>query len=249
MHGKQGLFDRPWVCLGLGLLVFPIGKLLIVPNLMFNFIVTLVHETGHAAAAWFMGMPAIPKISLAGDGGVTQFWEQRIALVVLVMAGLAYGAFHFRDRKPAAVGFIAVLLVYPFLAFTRHHETLAIAGGVLFEIAAAAYCFNVCLRRNLKRPFERPLYAMIGWWLVANRTMENVLMLTDTGYRAEREIIDSTLAAGLTHDLMLLPDLMGISAEAVLVLFLIPCLLVVPACALHAWWKPRVESLDEEDPA
>ena len=57
---------HPWGALGAGILVFPIAKLLYIPNYVFNFLTTLVHECGHAICAWLMGMPSIPTISPMG---------------------------------------------------------------------------------------------------------------------------------------------------------------------------------------
>ena len=71
--GLPPWLDRPWVAIGIGLVAFPIAKLLFVPSYVFNFLAVLVHEIGHAACAWLMGMPSIPAVSPAG-GGVT-IWQ------------------------------------------------------------------------------------------------------------------------------------------------------------------------------
>ena len=80
---KPSLLDRPYLCLAIGLLAFPVAKLLWLPNYMFNFLTTLVHECGHSACAWLMGMPSIPTVSLAG-GGVA-LWQEQSKLLAVVM--------------------------------------------------------------------------------------------------------------------------------------------------------------------
>jgi len=237
---KPSLFERPYLCLAIGLLAFPLAKLLWLPNYMFNFLTTLVHECGHAACAWLMGMPSIPSVSMAG-GGVTMWQEQSKGLAVAVWIGIGALACAARRVKVPFVALCVVALVYPFVAFTKGKDVFAIFGGVLFEVGGAAACFTVCLGAKLERPFERPLYAVWGWWMLLNRMTEACLMLSDSAYRLERRVIQSGLAEGLTDDLAMVDLLLNVPAHRVLWFVLAIGALSLPISIGIARWMRRAE--------
>lgn len=234
---KPAFFDRPWVCLGIGLLAFPVAKLLWLPNYMFNFLTTLVHECGHAACAWLMGMPSIPAVSLAG-GGVTQWQEQAKPLAVLMWIGIVSLAWLVRRAKVPLVVLIVVAIAYPFVAFTKGKDVFAIFGGILFEVFGAAACLTVCLGAKLERPFERPLYAVWGWWMLLNRMTETYRMLTDNSYRLAHRVIESGLAAGLADDMTVMEDLLNVSPHNIeRFLLLLGLLSLAISIALGRWMR------------
>jgi hypothetical protein len=218
---------HPAAALAIGLLSFPLAKLLWIPNYVFNFLTTLVHEVGHSAFAWFMGMPSIPSVSVAG-GGMTVWGEQMLLVCAAVFLGLGALAWRFRERKAVLIPLVVLLVLYPVLALTRAKLLLAIAGGVLFEIGGATACFVVVLGVPLERAFERPLYALWEWWMLLNRGAETVLMLRSPGYRQSQAIINSGLAAGMTSDLQRLRESLGLGDEGVLWLVLVLCILALP---------------------
>jgi hypothetical protein len=225
---------HPVVALVAGLVAVPLAKLLWVPNYVFNFLTTLVHECGHFAGAWLMGMPAIPSVGLAG-GGVTWHGDQVLVLALAVWLALGVTAWRCRDRKPLFVAFVAAAALYPALAFTRAAGCVVSAGGVLLEVGAASACLAVALGAHLERPIERPLYALWGWWMLINRTAETVLMLRSPAYWERQRVYESGLAAGLTNDLETLRAALGASPRAVLLAVLVLCLLALPAAFLVAW--------------
>jgi peptidase M50B-like protein len=219
---------KPWPALGLGLLAVPVAKLLYVPNYVFNFLTTLVHEIGHSLAAWLMGMPSIPTVSPLG-GGVTVWRDQVFVLALAVWAGLIALAWRARTRPPLWIPLGVAALVYPLLAFTPARSAVASAGGVLLEIGGAAICFTLVLGHPLERPFERPLYALWGWWMLVNRAAETYLMLRSEAYWESQRVIQSGLAAGLTSDLEVLRSSLGWPPGPVLVITLLLCLAALPA--------------------
>jgi hypothetical protein len=226
---------HPAAALGIGLLAFPLAKLLWIPNYVFNFLTTLVHEIGHSACAWLMGMPSIPAVSPLG-GGVALWGEQKLWLCALWLAGLGYGAYVVRRRRALLGAALAAAGVYAPLALTRSgSELFAVAGGVLFEIGGAAACFYVVMAVELRRPYERPLYALWGWWMLLNRTAETVLMLTNKAYWESQRVIQSGLAAGLPEDLSRVQRGLGLAPELFLLLVLILCVLALPGAGAAAW--------------
>lgn len=231
---------RPAASLGIGLAVFPVAKLIYIPNYVFNFLTTLVHEIGHSLFAWLMGRPSIPTVSVAG-GGVTVWGDRSIPLCVALWVALAALLYRFRKHPWARIGLAAAMVAYPLLALSGANEFVAIAGGVLLEIAGAAACFVVVFAVALQRPFERSLYALWGWWMVLNRGAETILMLRSSSYRDAQAVIDSGLAAGLTSDLERLRIGAGGSAELVLGTVLALCVLALPASGLIALLIRRSE--------
>lgn len=236
---RVGLFQRPYVCLAIGLAVFPVAKLLWFPNYIFNFLTTLVHECGHAACAWFVGMPSIPAVSIAG-GGVTTWQEQNWQIAVLVWIGLGALAWKARRAKAFFIPLAVLAAAYPAIAFTKLGLALAIFGGILFEVGGAAACFVACLGAHLERPFERPLYALWGWWMVLNRICESWLILTDASYRLQHRVIESGLAEGIPSDLTQFTLQLNVSPRPVLYLILALCLLALPiSIGIARWMRGR----------
>ncbi|HTF55788.1 MAG TPA: hypothetical protein VK661_00845 [Planctomycetota bacterium] len=220
-------WNSPAASLVIGLVAFPLAKLLYIPNYVFNFLTTLVHECGHSLFAWLMGMPSLPTASVAG-GGVTVWGEQRWYLCVAALAGIVALAWRHRQSPGIWIPLAVAALIYPLLAFTGAHELVAIAGGVALECLGAAACFFTVLAVALERPFERPLYALWGWWMILNRGAETILMMRSRAYWESHAVIDSGLAAGLTSDLGMLRQKMGISPMVLLGVVLTLCLAALP---------------------
>lgn len=219
---------HPAAAFGIGLAAFPLSKALFLPNYVFNFLTTLVHEIGHCAFAWFMGMPSIPGVSILG-GGITVWQEQKLPICLAWLAAIGWLGWRFRERRAAVVAAVAGGVVYALLAFTPAREFLPVAGGVLFEVGGAAACFFVATAPALSREFERPLYALWGWWMLLNRGAETVLMLRDRAYWNASTVYESGLAAGLTNDLEVIREKLGTAPEPMLRAVLLLCFLALPA--------------------
>ncbi|MCC6742006.1 MAG: hypothetical protein IT452_23500 [Planctomycetia bacterium] len=219
---------HPAAAFAIGLAAFPLSKALFLPNYVFNFLTTLVHEIGHCACAWFMGMPSIPGVSILG-GGITVWQEQKLPICLAWLAAIGWLGWRFRETRAAVAAASAGGVVYALLAFTAAREFLPVAGGVLFEIGGAAACFYVATAPALRREFERPLYALWGWWMLLNRGAETVLMLRDRAYWNANTVYESGLAAGLTNDLEVIRDRLGTAPEPMLKVVLLLCILALPA--------------------
>ena len=222
--------------LGIGLVAFPLAKLLYIPNYVFNFLTTLVHECGHSLFAWLMGMPSIPTVSVAG-GGVTVWGQQVWIICVAILAGLIWLAWRLRESPALWIPVAVAAFIYPLLAFTGAKHVVPVAGGVVLECLGAAACFYTVFAVHLERPFERPLYALWGWWMILNRGAETILMLKSPAYWESQAVIESGLAAGLTSDLEVLRQGMGVSPKLVLVLVLLLCLAALPGAFAAAWLR------------
>lgn len=221
-----------------GLAFYPLARLVYIPAYVLNFLATFVHECGHSLVAWSMGCVSIPTVSIAG-GGVAPWYGPYLPLQLAVVGGLGFAAWHFRNRKVAAaiLGILAVLCGA--ITFSGRYEPAILAGGVLFELGGAAACFVVAISGDLERPFERPLYALWGWFMLLNRGSETVLMLRDPAYYESQRVYESGLAAGLTNDLHAFQAALGWSAKTLTGTVFVLCLLVLPAAGAISWWRRR----------
>lgn len=226
--GWRKVLGHPAAAFAIGLAAFPLSKALFLPNYVFNFLTTLVHEIGHCAFAWLMGMPSIPGVSILG-GGITVWQEQKLPICLAWLAAIGWLGWRFRERRAALAAAVAGGVAYLLLAFTSAREFLPVAGGVLFEVGGAAACFYVATGPSLRREFERPLYALWGWWMLLNRGAETVLMLRDRAYWNASTVYESGLAAGLTNDLEVIRDRLGTAPEPMLKVVLLLCVLALPA--------------------
>ena len=238
--GARRWLGHPAVAMGIGLLVFPLAKALWIPNYVFNFLTTLIHEIGHAACAWSMGRFSIPSVGIGG-GGVTVWSDPSWFIGLLVWAGLGWLAWTIRARRGFLVPLILACVAYPLLAFTWANEFFCIAGGILFELAGASLCFYRALSPHHANPLDRPIYALWGWWMLLNRGSETVLMLRDPGYWESQAIYDSGLAAGLTNDLEVMREQLAVTSPGpILWGVLLLCILCIPAALVALWVRKRM---------
>src|SRR3954469_8377582 len=82
---------EPWLSLGIGLVTAPVFAWTPILQYMGWFLASLVHEMGHAAFAWFCGMPAVPAISIAGYAAAVHS-DQSMFLALLVALAISAGA-------------------------------------------------------------------------------------------------------------------------------------------------------------
>jgi len=245
--GWRAFLRHPWVAMGIGLVAFPLSKAFFLPNYVFNFLTTLVHEIGHCVCAWLMGMPSIPGVSILG-GGMTVWFDQKPSICLAWMAAIGWLGWRFREKKTSVAAAVAGVALYALLAFTAAREFLPVAGGVLFEIAGAGVCFFVALGPPLRREFERPLYALWGWWMLLNRGTETVLMLRDRAYWNASTVYESGLAAGLVNDLEVIRERLRCAPEALLKVVLLGCVLCLPLAIAARFAVSRFTRADAASP-
>jgi hypothetical protein len=147
---------RALLHLGIGIAIALVFKLTCLGNGLRVF----AHELGHAVAAWSMGRFAIPTAI-----GFTFTADQKTGAAILAWAGIAWAAWHFRERRGLLGVLIAAAIVYPFIAFSRREELFVLAMGHGGEIAFASFAFVRAIGGNVYQEEERPLYAGIAWYL------------------------------------------------------------------------------------
>jgi hypothetical protein len=212
--------DRPLVYLGIGAvaaLAFTVTPLL---KYMGWFLASLVHETGHAAAAWAMGCPAIPAIRLDGHAAAVHGEQSKIfAACVLV----ALGIYAWR-RRSKLLGALAI--VYPLLAFTGVRDGLFLLAGHLSEIAFGGVFFWRALVGGFTQSrAERAAYAACAWYfVVSNVWLAGGLIFSES----VRAWYRGSGSFGLENDYLRLAKSLHVGVGAVAFFMLLVALATLP---------------------
>lgn len=206
---------------GFGLAVLVIA----VPFLRFalSYIGVLVHELGHSAVSWLFGYPAIPALDFSYGGGVSLTFGRRPMLVVafVLCLVLAVGAAWRHPRLRLLAGMLVGLWILA--SVTALHEVVILAMGHAAELMFAALCLHRAITgEGTERRIERPLYAMVGWFLILEGTWFAWGLLTDPG---RRQAYEDAKGGGHWMDFSrLAEDYFGVDLSVVAVLFLLACL-------------------------
>lgn len=222
----------PWLHWGVGAAASVVFLWLPFTAWMCWFLASLVHEMGHAACAWFFGMPAIPVISLAGEAAAVH-QDQSTFLVACVTVALVGLAWRFLEGRSRWITIACVVPTYLALAFTDGKELLHLSAGHGAELVFA----GVCLFRALDGGFtesaaERVTYAMLGWAIWARNVSLCFGLATSADARAQYE---GSGSFGLTNDyLRIAHDVTNTSVSSVAVVMLFAAACVAPA-AVGVW--------------
>lgn len=200
---------------------------------VFHVLVTLVHELGHAAAAWAFGTPAVPAFDFVYGGGVTIDPGRSTGLMILIYA--AFAAIALRLRR-AGAGWVAAfglwVVVYTLAAFTPVHEAIEIAMGHGSELVfAGIFLFRALDGRACRVPAERPLYAACAVFILLSDVAFASGLLTSGAKVAEYE---NAKGGGHWMDFSRLADeYLHVDLQAVAFFFLLACC-AVPVIAVFA---------------
>jgi hypothetical protein len=212
--------DSPLVYLGLGAvlaLAFTLTPLL---RYMGWFLSSLVHETGHCAAAWAVGCPSIPAIRISGEAAAVH-GEQSTIFALGVLVGIAYCAWR---KRSIPLG--AVALLYPLVAFTGLRDAFFLLAGHLGEIAFG----GIFLWRALVGGFthsrpERVTYATCAWYLIASNVwLAGGLMFSES----VRQWYGRSGSFGLVNDYLRLAKSWHMGVGAVAFFMLLVAIASVP---------------------
>ncbi len=227
----------PWFFISIGALLAPL--LTFTPILQYAgwFFGSLCHESGHAAMGWYLGCPSIPAIRLDGHAAAIH-QEQSKFLCAIVMAAFAWLAWRDRASRGRQVTWIALLAIYPVLAFTGAREAAFLFAGHLGELAFATYFLSRAVSGGFTgSAAERAAHAMVGWFLVGR----NVWLAGGLLWKESvRDWYADSGSFGLVNDyLRIAREVFGSSIAVPATAMLVVALLVLPTAL---WIGKRSES-------
>lgn len=149
-----------------GALLYPIIHSIGFLDLMFYYITCIVHELGHCIMDIAFGIIPIPAFDFAHGGGETLGVNAISGGRFVIIGILLLLIFLSRENRPLMICLIVGAALYPFLAFTAMKDILIYAGGHLGEAVGIYICFYRCAFAGNAKQFERPLYSIIGWWMI-----------------------------------------------------------------------------------
>jgi hypothetical protein len=184
---------------------------------------TLVHEMGHAIFGWLFGYPSFPAFDVIWGGGVTIHTERSALLRILIYVGFA-GLFWVYRKNRGTLIFLAILvLIYSVCAFTAIHSVLILFMGHGTELVVAGlFIYRSLSGRAIIHAVERPLYGIIGFFIVFADISMAYKLLTSFAYRQ-----DYLAAKGGDMDMdfiVIARDYLHSDMASVVVVFLACCL-------------------------
>jgi hypothetical protein len=182
----QHIKSAAWKSLGggLALTVF----ILFIPFLsyIFNYLLTLVHEFGHAIAGWLYGYPSIPAFDFVYGGGITSHQERKIIIVIVIYLLFASLVYLYRKKPFTLVFLLIIVVLYTVFAFTSGHQVIILFMGHGFELLfAIVFLYRALSGSSIIVPIERPLYAFLGFFIVFIDIRFAHRLMTSTAFQAD----------------------------------------------------------------
>jgi hypothetical protein len=213
-----------WLSYGGGLAAALVVIAFPLAHFVFSYFTTLVHEMGHAAAGWLFGYPSIPAFDFTYGGGITLQQDRVLLLVVGIAAAAAWGAVALRTHAALRNALAACLALYVLLAATQGHHAVILAMGHGGELLFATLFLHRALSgRGCTIPLERPLYGLVGWFVVLSDVGFVWRLLTSPFHRG---LYEEAKGGGHWMDFSrLAEEFLHVRLETVAVVFLVLCML------------------------
>ena len=240
IHGGGGMFDNlqgikkeGWISLGIGL---PLALCAyFIQNLRFilSYVTILVHELGHAFFSWIFGFWAVPAFDFTyGGGRAPMDLSNRHIWVVAIVYALFVWLFYLNRKRAAPLVIIALfVMLYTACAFTMAHKLIILYMGHGTELVfAGIFFYRTISGSSILNAMERPLYAMLAFFIEISCVMFAIKLLTDN---VEKIIYTRGLTVGGdTNDFVCMQEMLGLDSINIVVMFFLACCLIPPAAAL-----------------
>ncbi len=185
---------------------------------------TLVHEMGHAIFGWVFAYPSFPAFDVIWGGGVTLHTQRSTTLLILIYIGFAGLLWLYRKNRATVVFLIAVACIHALFSYTSIHSILIIFMGHGTELVIAGlFIYRALTGRAVVHAVERPLYGIIGFFIVFSDLAFAYRLLTSAAFRAEYA---SAKGGDIDMDFARIAgDYLHVSMNSVVLVFFICCLL------------------------
>ncbi|MBI5572080.1 MAG: hypothetical protein HY914_19205 [Desulfomonile tiedjei] len=183
----------------------------------------LSHEMGHAIFGWVFGYPSFPQFDILYGGGLTRHFERYTILLIVIYLGFGVLAYLNRGNRPMLTAIVAVALTHGIISSTSMHSVIILFMGHGTElIIAGLFIFRCLSGRAVVHPAERPLYGVIGFFIVFYDLRFAYGLLTSR-LRVE-EYLDGK--ADLDNDFVRIAyDHLHVNMSSVVLLFFVCCVL------------------------
>jgi hypothetical protein len=175
----RSLDRNGWIMLALGPTVALLSFWFFWLRWTFSVFDTLVHEMGHAIFGWIFAYPSLPAFDLIWGGGVTVHVDRSTPLLLLIYALLVGLIVVYRRNVAAVAVIVGVIAVHLFCTFTKYHSLLMVAMGHGTELLIGGlFIYRSLSGRAIFHFVERPLYSIIGFFLVFSVMALSYTLLT-----------------------------------------------------------------------
>jgi len=206
-----------------------------------GFLLTFVHELGHAVAGWTFGYPSLPSFDIVYGGGVTVMAQRSVALLILIFSVWAWLTWRFRHNRRTMTALLIVMPVYAIVAFTPAHQLIILWAGHGAELVFAGVILYKAVSGTAKHRLARPFYAFLSLFLIADDIRFAWLLSSRTAFRQGYE---GMKGSGFRMDFSrIAEEFLGVDVSVVAVTFLIACLLTPVLAWLFLCYRPRIEPL------
>jgi hypothetical protein len=237
--GVQQLDRKAWESLGIGLVTAIV--ILFVPFLsfVFRYLITLVHEIGHALWGWLFGYPSIPAFDFTYGGGITMHQDRYMIIVIIVYALFAWLFYLYRKNHLSLVVLFVIVALYTISAFTFFHSIVILFMGHGTELIFGAIFFYRALSGNsIIIDAERPLYGFLSFFIFFSDIAFAHRLITSTSFRAEYE---AAKGGGHWMDFsQIAEEYLKVKLSTVAALFLFLCLITPVLTFLFFKYKKKL---------
>jgi hypothetical protein len=165
------LSQAAWRALGIGFGLAFVIWLIPFTRILFAPLSTIIHELGHAAAAWSYGYQAVPAFDFGEGGGVTMVPEER-SLAIAIGIYIVFAVLIWRVRKhlPTVTALVVVAAVHSWIMWSPWHQGVILGMGHAMELVfGAIFIYRAMTGTTLLQADERPAYAMVGFLMLLDR--------------------------------------------------------------------------------
>jgi|GEM_PF-549718 len=203
------------------------------PRWILSVFITLVHEMGHTIVGWLFGYPSLPAFDVIWGGGVTVHLQRSWLLAVGIYVLFGWLMYLYRRNRATMVFLGIVALIHAWASLTQIHSVIILFMGHGTElIIAGLFIYRAASGRSIILFAERPLYALIGFFIVLHDLPFAYRLITSVGYRAQYA---ACKGGDMNMDFVrIASDHLNVSLPSVATFFLV-CCVMTPILALLAF--------------